>query len=148
IETFGKSKGLLLHNSSLGIGESQLEETRERLQISRISTLKKDSRDFEEIFPTVLEQCSKVFEKVCEEKKFFKTVGLNLITADLKTLTKSRTLENFTDNVAELKNTAKHLLESFLAQNPQAMLRRIGVRATNFSKKATEKKLQKTLAEF
>jgi hypothetical protein len=43
---------------------------------------------------------------------------------------------------------AKELLEKFLEEEPEKMLRRIGIRVSNFSRGQERPKKQRTLGEF
>lgn len=146
IEMFGQAKGKLLHQSANGIDEREIKENREQQQISKITTLKKNSNNFNEIAPTIKNLSKQVILRVKKENLYFKTIGLVLVTTSLKTISKSTTIETPSNNQTELEEKALGLFKIFLKENPSTILRRAGVRASNFAKKKEQK--QKTLSEF
>jgi len=144
IEVFGENKGKLLHNMSLGIDDSPVEETKEKQQFNTIGTLKADSNSFEEISPQLKDFARKLIDRVHEKNIFFKTVSIILISNKLETLTRSKTLEKETNELNVLLKTSEELLKEFFKQNPEMKLRRFGLRVSNF----VEQKKQKSLFEF
>lgn len=144
VQVFGENKAKLLHEKSLGIDDSLVEETKEKQQLNAIGTLKADSNSFEEIGIQLREFARKLIDRVQEKNIYFKTVTIILITNKLETLTRSKTLEKETNELNELIKTSESLLKDFLAQNFEIKLRRFGVRVSNF----VETKKQKSLFEF
>ena len=133
-----------MHNSSLGIDEREIEENYERQQISKITTLIKNSNDFNEISSVILDLSKKVISRLNKENLFFKTISVILVSTELKTHSKSKTLENYSNSEKELSSVARVLLREFLEKNPKTIIRRFGVRVANFG----EKQNQKTLLEY
>ncbi|MDO8537730.1 MAG: DNA polymerase IV [archaeon] len=144
VQVFGENKAKLLHEKSLGIDDSLVEETKEKQQLNTIGTLKADSNSFEEIDSQLRDFSRKLIDRVHEKNIFFKTVSIILITTKLETLTRSKTLEKETNELNELIKVSESLLKDFLAQNPEIKLRRFGVRVGNF----VEQTKQKSLFEF
>ena len=60
VEWFGKAKGEDFYNFAFGIDERNVEPNREKQQVSRMITLRSDSRDFENIF----DQIKLLFDKI------------------------------------------------------------------------------------
>ena len=63
---------------------------------------------------------------------------------DLTTRSKSKTLDNLTDDLEVLKTTVKDLFEQYL-QESTLKIRRVGVKISNFSR---EQRTQKQITSF
>ena len=148
VEQFGDKKGKEIWEHANGIDNSEVEET-ERQQLSKIGTLKQDSSDLDFICEKLFELADELKIKIEKEGKKFKSVSILAILNNLETHTKSRSLENFTDDIEVVKTEAKNLIKEFLEKNPGKKLRRCGVRVSNFQgKNTTEEKKQKNLFSF
>ena len=75
----------------------------------------------------------------------FKTISIIAITPEFQMYTKSKSLHKATSEISVVTNIGKELLEDFLAENPKIMLRRCGIRVSNFEE---NKKKQGTLEKF
>jgi DNA polymerase IV (DinB-like DNA polymerase) len=139
---FGESRARYLHEISQGIDDSPVEE-KESTQLSRMGTLPEDTRDAEVIYRKIVELSADLAERVKEMKIRFRTVSIIAVDTALKTHSKSETIQ-VTDNLPAALPTARKLLETFLKDNPGVVLRRVGIRVSNF----TEDDGQKTLGEF
>jgi len=152
VDQFGEKKGRDIREHANGIDNSEVEET-ERQQLSKIGTLKEDSSDLDFICEKLFDLIEELKIKIEKEGKKFKSVSIIVILANLQTHTKSRSLENFTDDIQVVKTEAKNLMKEFLENNPGKKLRRCGVRVSGFEDSAlnltepSEKK-QKTLFSF
>jgi DNA polymerase IV (DinB-like DNA polymerase) len=140
-ELFGRKLAVYIHNAANGVNDEPVIERGEVTQISRIITLKKDSRDIDEI----LEQLSPTFEdvhrKVVEKKLFFRTVSVMGILPDLAIRTRTKTLDMSTDALSAISENAPALLSSLIESGE---LRRVGIKLAGFN----EAKDQSSLAEF
>ena len=141
---FGKTLASYFHNASLGIDDDPVQERGEATSISRIATLKHDSRELSFIIEKTDQLCSEIHITIAKEGIVFKTVGIVVIATDMSIHTRSRTLENPTDNLEILKETVKELLEKFLDET-EFEARRIGVKIANLAK---EQNNQKQLTSF
>ncbi|MFW6127551.1 MAG: DNA polymerase IV [Halobacteriota archaeon] len=141
-ENLGKNKALMLFERAQGIDGSPVEPTISQ-QISRIGTLKKDTRDIQIILEKLNELVRDIGEKVEQKRVFFRTISLIAIDTQLKMHTKSETVQQ-TDDTSKVVEIIEQLLERFLAENPGIELRRAGVRLSNL----TYRKEQRTLSEF
>jgi DNA polymerase IV (DinB-like DNA polymerase) len=141
-EKFGENTARLLRGRASGIDDSPV-EPRERQQISRIGTLKEDTGDIEEIFNKIKELAEDLKGKIGKERVYFRTVSIIAVDTNLKTHLKSETIAETDDIEAALK-VARKLLEGFPDENPETLLRRVGIRVSNL----VYKKEQTTLKDF
>lgn len=144
ITVFGKTSAAYFHNASLGIDEETVQERREATSISRIATLKQDSRELDFILEKTNELCKEIEAAIATTKMVFKTIGIIVITTDMSLHTRSETLEDPTDSVETMKRTVKELLERFFSQE-ESKARRVGVKISNFVK---EQENQRQLTSF
>jgi DNA polymerase IV (DinB-like DNA polymerase) len=144
IEVFGKTLGLYFHNASLGIDNEPVQEKGEAESISRIATLKQNTRDLDVIMNDANELCNDLHTRVVNEKLTFKTVGVIAITADINTHTRSKTLDSPSNSLDVMKKTVRELFENFLDES-EIDLRRVGVKLSNLS---TAEKNQVQITRF
>ena len=141
-QAFGGNKALLLHNKALGIDDEEVEYS-EKQQLSKMGTLKQDTRDLGEIMEKIGELAAVLEKRIKKQDVFFRNVAIIAITPGLQMYTKSKTLPGLSDSIQVAKETARELMEFFLEENPEIILKRCGIRVSGF-----EKKKQKTLGEF
>jgi len=144
IAVFGKTLATYFHNASHGIDDELVQERGEATSISRISTLKHDSRELSFILEKADQLCNEIHATITKDGLAYKTVGIIVITTDMNIHTRSKILESPTNSLEAMKGTVKELLEKFLDQN-ESEARRIGVRISNF---AREQKSQRQLTSF
>ncbi len=141
-DVFGQKLAVYLHNSASGQDEEPVEERGRATQISRIITLKRDSRSADEIMLQLDPALNDVHNRVVERGLFFRSVSVIGILKDLSIRTRSRTLEAPTNDASTLNRTASELLTSLVSELGE--LRRVGVRVTDLQ----ESKEQSSLSEF
>jgi DNA polymerase IV (DinB-like DNA polymerase) len=141
---FGKRLGSYFHNAALGLDDEPVAEKGEAESVSRISTLKQDTRDMSFILSKTDQLCDEIYSAIQKQQLSFKAVAIIAITTDMIVHAKSKTLENPTSDMEIMKQVVKELLAKFLSET-QLDLRRIGVRVANFSK---EQSTQKPLTSF
>ena len=144
IAVFGKTLATYFHNASLGMDDELVRERGEATSISRIATLKHDSRELSFILERTDQLCNEIHATISNDRLTYKTVGIIVIATDMSIHTRSKTLENPTYSLKALKETVKELLEKFLDQT-EFEARRIGVKISNFAK---EQKNQTQLTSF
>lgn len=144
IAVFGKTLATYFHNASLGIDDEPVQEKGEATSISRISTLKQDSRELSFILEKTDQLCTEILATIARERIAYKTVGIIVIATDMSIHTISKTLENPNASLEALKGTVKELLDKFFEQN-EFEARRVGVKVSNF---AREQKSQRQLTSF
>jgi len=143
IEVLGKSLGAYLHNASRGIDEVPVQERGEAESISRISTLKEDTRDLEVLLEKTAQLCEEVHANVVERNVSFRSVGLIAVLTDMSIRSRSKTLETPSRDLEVLKNTINELAGRLL-EEVELEVRRIGVKVSRF----TQQEKQKALTEF
>jgi DNA polymerase IV (archaeal DinB-like DNA polymerase) len=141
-DLFGQKLGVYLHNSASGEDEEPVEERGQATQISRIITLKRDSRSADEILPQLVPAVEDVHRRVVEKGLFFRSISIIGILSDLSTRTRSKTLEAPTRESSTLNRAASELLTSLVSELGE--LRRVGIKVADFE----ESKEQSSLAEF
>ncbi len=144
---FGEKKGKEFWERANGIDTDEVEEL-EKQQISKIGTLKENTKDLDLISKKVDELAEELQKKIQKEGIKFKTVSVIIILTNLETHTKSKTLDNFTDDVDIVQIETKKLFQEFLEKNPDKKLRRCGVRVSGFDIEQKEDKKQKSLFSF
>jgi DNA polymerase IV (DinB-like DNA polymerase) len=135
IERFGKNLGNYLFQASRGEDNDPVKDREQPTQLSRIATLKQNSRDPQEILPLLNKLARSVLEKLNEEKMECKSVSLIVILTDLSIHTKSMTLESPTKDLETIVERTKTLLERFVGSMPNAVIRRVGVRLSGLQRR-------------
>jgi DNA polymerase IV (DinB-like DNA polymerase) len=144
IAAFGKTLGTYFHNASLGIDDEPVQERGETESLSRISTLKQNTRDLNTIFEKVTPLCNELRDTLMKEKLLFRTIGTIAVIDDLSTHTRSKTFESPSNNLELICNTVRELFQKFLNETDHEV-RRVGIRVSNFTKEETG---QKQLTSF
>ncbi len=144
VEVFGRTLGVYFHNSANGVDDEPVQEAGDAESISRIGTLKENSRDLEFILSKADELISDICEEVSQKHLTFRQIGIVAILSDLTIRNRSKTLEQPTTNPEMLRMIVRELFEKFLADS-DLEIRRIGVKISGFLK---EEKAQKRLTSF
>lgn len=61
---FGRKSGTYIYNSVRGIDNESVKQRDEKIQYSKIMTLRKDSTDYQFLLENILELCKEVFKVV------------------------------------------------------------------------------------
>ena len=133
VEIFGKSAGIYFHNAASGVDNEPVQETGEAESISRIGTLKENTRDLTLILEKTSQLTEDIHKDLVERKLGFKQVGIIAVMTDLTVRSRSETLENPTCDIAILRETVQELFEKFLDES-ELEIRRVGVKITHFAK--------------
>ncbi|MFM7797283.1 MAG: DNA polymerase IV, partial [Candidatus Nitrosotenuis sp.] len=128
----GKKNASYIFNAVRGIDYEPVSERAPAVQFSRITTLKTDTKDFEFLSESLDEICIDLYQTISDNKKTFKSVGIQFVQSDLSNKTKSRMLKNPTSSIEELKKTAMLLLHEALADQ-ELSVRRLGVRVSELA---------------
>ena len=138
---FGRNLGIYFHNVANGISKDLVHETIEKNSISRISTLKENTRNLILLINKTDQLISQVHKDLMDKKLKFKRVEIIAVMTDLSIRSKSKTLNNSTNDINMLKKTVKKLIELFLDESKKE-IRRIGVKISKFtSNKENQKQL-------
>ena len=129
---FGRKTGGYIFNSSRGIDTELVKPRPPTIQFSKITTLKKNSKEFEFLHENVDELCVQLNKLAIENNKMYRSIGIQFVNEDLSTKTKSKMLRNPGNNLTELKKITSQLLEEALV-GQEMLVRRIGVRISEFS---------------
>ncbi len=145
IETFGPNLGKYFHDSANGIDDEPVEEREGREQISRIATLKENTRDAPKITPELKRLAEEAHRESVTEGWKFRSVGVLAFMEDLTVHSRSRTLESPSSKLEDIISTSTDLLKELLDGIPDLQIRRIGVKVSNLSKQEGQKSLEEFL---
>jgi len=140
---FGRKSGTYIFNAIRGIDKEPVQKKEKSTQYSKVMTLKNDSLEFEFILESLKKLCGQVHEVISNEKKMFKSIGIQLIQSDLSNKTKSKSLKNSTSNLEELEKNVEQLLKEVLGEQ-KITIRRVGVKVSEL----TEVKDQSNITSF
>jgi DNA polymerase IV (archaeal DinB-like DNA polymerase) len=129
---FGRKSGTYIYNAVRGIDNEPVKEREERIQYSKIMTLKKDSKDYQFLSENIKKLCKEVHDVVKKNNKMFKSIGVHFVQSDLTNKSKSRMLRNPTESLEELQKNAEQLLKEGL-ENQTTTFRRLGVKVSELS---------------
>lgn len=136
VAVFGNAKGKSLFESAKGIDDSPIESDWQKLQLSRIKTLPKDSADEKEIRAFTDQLSEALFERVKKERARFKEVSFIAVSTHLENFTKNRTLPEEAFDVQTIQSSVHELIRSFFVSHPEKKLRRVGVRVGKLNRGA------------
>jgi len=131
-KTFGRKTGGYIFNSARGIDMEVVKPRAPTIQFSKITTLKKNSKELEFLRENIEKLCIHLNKIAIENNKMYRSIGIQFVNEDLSTKTKSKMIRNPGNNVIELKKVANQLLEEALMEQ-EMLVRRIGVRISEFS---------------
>jgi DNA polymerase IV (DinB-like DNA polymerase) len=140
IELFGVKLGTYFYNASRGIDSRPVKEREETASLSRISTLKEDTRSLESIVKKINKLSEEVYAELIRQKLLFKQVGIIAVMKDLSVRSRSRTLEKHTNDLDVLKSSVKALFEKLLKET-DLDVRRVGVKVSGLAKDSLQKRL-------
>jgi DNA polymerase IV (archaeal DinB-like DNA polymerase) len=129
---FGRKTGGYIFNSARGIDVEVVKPRAPTIQFSKITTLKKNSKEFEFLRDNIEELCVQLNKMAIDNNKMYRSIGIQFVNEDLSTKTKSKMLRNPGNTIIELKKVVNQLLEEILVEQ-KMLVRRIGVRISEFS---------------
>jgi DNA polymerase IV (DinB-like DNA polymerase) len=129
---FGRKSGTYIYNAVRGIHNESVKEREERIQYSKIMTLKKDSKDYQFLSENINELCKEVHGIIMKNNKMFKSIGIHIVQSDLSNKSKSKMLKNPTSSLEELQKNIDQLLKEVL-KNQTDTIRRLGVKVSELS---------------
>ncbi|MEM2999743.1 MAG: DNA polymerase IV [Candidatus Bathyarchaeia archaeon] len=132
VAIFGKKLGIYFHNAANGIDNEPVHELGETESISRIATLKEDTRDLARIMEKANQLIEEIHRDAAQRRIGFRQISIMAVMIDLSAKSRSRTLETATNDIAVLKRTVQELFEKLLSTS-QLEIRRIGVKIAHFS---------------
>jgi len=141
-EMFGRKLGTYLFLAARGEDYEPVQARELPTQMSRIGTLKGNTRDYSVIRPALSELTRSLMEKVQDEGMKCKSVSVIAILNNLGIHTRSRTLEAPADDLRTIDECAQQLLKEFIESTPEAVLRRVGVKVTGLSKSSGQTNME------
>jgi DNA polymerase IV (archaeal DinB-like DNA polymerase) len=139
IEVFGKASGLYFHNAANAVDNEPVLEQGEAESISRIGTLKQDTRNLAFILTKTDELTEYVFKDLIERNLSFKLVSIYVVMVDLSSKTRSVTLDQPSKDKETITRNVKSLFEKFLGESTLE-IRRVGVKISGFHKEEPHQK--------
>ncbi|PVX24446.1 MAG: hypothetical protein CW691_07580 [Candidatus Bathyarchaeum sp.] len=139
IDIFGRKLGTYFHNASLGIDDDPVQERSEPESVSRISTLKADTKELEVILGEAYRLCDDVHFRLLSQGLLYRSVSIHVVGSDLSVHSRSKTFENPTSSLETFKETVKELFVKFLAES-DGEARRVGVKLSSLTKKEEQQK--------
>lgn len=144
VELFGKTLGVYFHNAANGTDNEPVQEAGEAESISRIATLKENTRDL----AFILQKTDQLTEEICKEltqkNLYFKQVSIIAIMTDLTARSRSQTLDKPAKDTETIKKHVRELFEKYLDES-EMDIRRVGVKVAHLGK---EEKKQQQLTSF
>lgn len=144
-QIFGGKIGLYFHRAANGIDEEPVQEREMVEQVSRIITLKQDTRDPVIISLELDRICSDVHARLIEENLLYRSVGILAIDNKLEIRSRTKTLERPSEDLEMIRGTARELLLKFLEEEVDVVLRRFGVKVSGLLRKDEQGSLSKFL---
>src|SRR4030066_2068996 len=144
VEVYGRSLGVYFHNAANGVDNEPVQEAGEFESVSRIGTLKENTRDLALILEKTEELIADVQKELMQRNVSFRQVGIIAVFSDLSVRSRSLTLGQPTREQETLKKTIRELFEKLL-DDSRLEIRRVGAKVTHFMR---EEKTQKQLTTF
>lgn len=144
VAVFGKKLGVYFHDAANGVDNEPVEEKGEVESISRISTLKENTRDLAVMLEKTDQLIEEIHKDLVQRNSSFKQVGVIVIMTDLSVRSRSKTLEISTRDEEVIRQVVRELFERFLGET-ELEIRRVGVKISQLSKEERE---QKKLTSF
>ena len=138
--TFGDRTAFYLHEAATGTDAEPVAERQGVTQLSRIITLKRDTRDADQMLAELSPAIEDLHNRLVSKGTAFKTLSAMGITADLSAKTKSKTYEVPVESLAGCRNDIRSLLRE-LAGSAGKDLRRAGIRLSGLSTKSDQTSL-------
>ena len=144
-EVFGSGLGNYMYHAARGEDDEPVKARLQPTQVSRIATLKRNTREVSEILPVLLELAKLATARLNQKAMTCKTVSVIAILADLSIHTKSRTLDSPTSDEDMITQASRSLVEQFLNSTPDVMVRRVGVKLSGLSVRSGQTVISKFL---
>ena len=129
---FGRKLGAYMHAAAAGQSDDPVAEREPRVQYSRIATLRRDSDEYDFLAESLPGLCADLHGAVTADRKLFRSVGVQLVHADMSQRTRTRMLRGPTADQGEMRRAAERLLREALGDGGEPV-RRLGVRIAELS---------------
>jgi len=131
VKYFGKN-GIWMWNIANGVDRSEVVEYYERKSISAERTFEEDIGDYRIVQKTLDLLSDEVASVLKNEGYLFKTAGIKVRFADFNTVTRARTLKDYTNSKQVLTTRCRELFKDF--EKDGRMIRLVGVRVSSLKK--------------
>ncbi len=138
VEKFGAA-GTQLYLSAQGIDNDEIQERWERKSISREITFEEDMSDFTLIFDTLDAISEDLYQELIASNFAFKTTTVKIRYKNFETHTHGKTLPFFTDQLKDIKRSARDLAQDYLDSDRK--IRLIGIKLSNLLSTEKQKRL-------
>ncbi|MCS7145933.1 MAG: DNA polymerase IV [Nitrososphaerota archaeon] len=132
VELFGFRMGRFIYLAGRGEYYEQVTPRGEFKQLSRMVTLKRVSRDEDEVWGQLSVALGELHRRVVDGGYLFKAVSLMGITVDMNMVSRGVVLPRYTQELSDLETVSRRLLKLLLS-GLQGELRRIGIRVHKLS---------------
>jgi DNA polymerase IV (DinB-like DNA polymerase) len=139
VAIFGKTLGVYFHNASEGVDDQPVKETGEVESISRIATLKQNTRDSTLISEKADMLIGDIYRELMQKDLNYKQVGIIAIMSNLTIRSRSQTLEQPTNKMETLKDVVRLLFDKLLGEE-NLEVRRIGVKVSQLGKRDSDQR--------
>jgi len=129
VQTFGKT-GEYYYNVVRGIDDREVTPEHERKSLGTESTFSHDTSDMTELVPFLRGQCEEVAADLKKHDFAGKTITVKVKFFDFRTITRSRSIAEYTRDPAVIFKVARDLLEHTEAE--KIPVRLLGVTVSNF----------------
>ena len=133
VAIFGKTLGVYFHNASNGVDNEPVKETGQAESISRIATLKQNTRDLALISEKAGVLIGDIHRELLQNDLNYRQIGVITVLSDLTIRNRSQTLEQPTNSVETLRDVVRLLFDKLLDEEISEA-RRIGVKVSQLSK--------------
>ncbi len=144
IRSFGRKLGTYFHSAALGEHDEPVAGRGEPNSISRLATLKENTRDPQVLKDMVERLCREVHGRAVSRGHSFRSIGITVILEDFAIHSRSRTLDGPTADLQVLIRTAGDLVDKFLSESDQRV-RRLGVRVSGLDSRKEQTQLSSFL---
>ncbi|MEM2095019.1 MAG: DNA polymerase IV [Candidatus Caldarchaeum sp.] len=124
---FGPKKARYVYLASRGLFDEPVQERGAAKQVSRILTLKRNTRSLDEVEHVLAKALTQVLNRLSSLRMAATRLGIIVITSEIKTFTKQVEIRPGS-SYDELMRLLRSMLQQVLSENPSLMLRRLGVR--------------------
>ena len=139
-ERLGRKTAAYLHTAARGEDEEPVTERQGPTQLSRIITLKRNTRDADEAFNELMPAMDDLHHRLVSNGTSFRTLSTIGVLTDLSVKTKSKTFENPVEDLSLLKDDVRGLLQA-LSGSAGREFRRVGIRVSELSSKGDQTSL-------
>lgn len=142
-DAFGERRALELHARSRFEHEGSVQSERVLRSKSEERTFETDVDDLNELTRRMQELSAELCQQLSSKELRGRTIGIKVRLADFTTVTRARTLSDFTNSYSVISAVATELLRAY---DPQQPVRLIGVRIASFEHEVNEAEVEEAIS--